>query len=201
MSKFRYIKIFSLKSKMRFFLTSRHWVLFITMVGIPAIIYLAGMTFSILTDNMTGILYTFPFVMIFSGLMFLGWLWSIGIGLYPKIPEAIFVNKRRFRHLFIFVSLYMLALIISYNLLFVFNANPPLDFFYSTGLLVFIPIHLFYVFCLFYLLYYNAKTIRSIELNKEAKWSDFTGEFILLWFWPVGIWILQPRINRIATTL
>jgi hypothetical protein len=28
---------------------------------------------------------------------------------------------------------------------------------------------------------------------------DFSGPFFLLWFFPIGIWIIQPRINRLFT--
>jgi hypothetical protein len=34
-----------------------------------------------------------------------------------------------------------------------------------------------------------------IEQNVQP---DFAGEFFLLWFYPVGIWIVQPKINKMV---
>jgi hypothetical protein len=46
-------------------------------------------------------------------------------------------------------------------------------------------------------MYFTAKTITSVEMKKETHFSDYIGDFFLIWFFPVGIWFLQPRINRL----
>jgi hypothetical protein len=53
------------------------------------------------------------------------------------------------------------------------------------------------MFFIFYSLYFIAKELKSVELQKPVTFSDFAGEFFLLWFFPIGIWIIQPRINKI----
>jgi len=58
-------------------------------------------------------------------------------------------------------------------------------------------VHLFSMFCLFYCLYFIAKALKTVELQRPVTFSDYAGEFFLLWFYPVGVWILQPRINQI----
>ena len=65
-------------------------------------------------------------------------------------------------------------------------------------LLIIFPIHLFSMFCIFYLMYKAAKTIKIVEVQKSVKFVDFAGEFFLLWFFPIGIWFLQPKINKLA---
>jgi hypothetical protein len=30
-----------------------------------------------------------------------------------------------------------------------------------------------------------------------VKFKDFVGEFFLVWFFPIGVWILQPTINKL----
>ena len=42
-----------------------------------------------------------------------------------------------------------------------------------------------------------AKTIRSIEKNNVVNISDYLGDTLLLIFWPIGIWYIQPRLNKI----
>jgi hypothetical protein len=42
-----------------------------------------------------------------------------------------------------------------------------------------------------------AQTLRSVELGRLANFSDYAIEFFLIWFSPVGFWILQPRLNKL----
>jgi len=55
----------------------------------------------------------------------------------------------------------------------------------------------FLLFCMFYCLYFNAKALKAAEWQRPVTFSDFAGEFFMIWFFPVGIWILQPRINKL----
>ena len=59
-----------------------------------------------------------------------------------------------------------------------------------------IPLHLFSMFCIFYCLYFVAKTYKTAELQREVSFGDFVGEFFLFWFYPIGVWFLQPKINE-----
>lgn len=59
------------------------------------------------------------------------------------------------------------------------------------------PLHLFSMFCMFYCGYFNAKALKAVETKKPVTFSDYVGEFFLIWFFPIGIWIIQPRINKI----
>ncbi|WP_238388512.1 hypothetical protein, partial [Christiangramia aestuarii] len=66
-------------------------------------------------------------------------------------------------------------------------------------LLFIIPLHLFSMFCMFYLLYFVSKTIKTVELKRSVTFSDFVGEFFMIWFFPIGVWFIQPRINKIIS--
>jgi len=59
-----------------------------------------------------------------------------------------------------------------------------------------IPFHLFSMFCIFYCLYFVAKVFKTVELQRKVTFSDFAGEFFMIWFYPIGIWIVQPKINK-----
>jgi hypothetical protein len=63
-----------------------------------------------------------------------------------------------------------------------------------------IPLHLFSMFCIFYSLYFIAKALKTVESQKTVSFSDFAGEFFLIWFFPIGVWIIQPRINKLFET-
>ena len=59
-------------------------------------------------------------------------------------------------------------------------------------------IPMFYVFYAFlHFLAFPAKTLKSIELNREASLGEYIGDFFLIVFLPIGIWLLQPRIRQI----
>jgi formate-dependent nitrite reductase membrane component NrfD len=61
-----------------------------------------------------------------------------------------------------------------------------------------LPLHFLSIFCIFFVLYFVAKTIKTVELQKATNFGDFAPEFLMLWFYVVGIWIIQPRVNRLV---
>lgn len=77
-----------------------------------------------------------------------------------------------------------------------FNGSEPPAFF-PYSFLIIIPLHLFAMFCMFYCLYFVSKALKSAELQREALLGDYIIDFILFWFYFVGIWFLQPRINKL----
>jgi hypothetical protein len=52
------------------------------------------------------------------------------------------------------------------------------------------------MFCLFYCIFFVAKTYKTVQLKREATFDDFVGEFFMTWFFPVGVWMMQPKINK-----
>jgi hypothetical protein len=57
----------------------------------------------------------------------------------------------------------------------------------------------FYVFyALLYYISFPARTLKSIENGKKADFGEYFGDFFLIVFLPIGIWFLQPRINKVT---
>jgi hypothetical protein len=69
---------------------------------------------------------------------------------------------------------------------------------FSTLIFTLVPIHLLALFCLFHCFYFCAKMLKTVQLQRRVNFSDFAGEFFLLWFSVIGVWILQPKINRFS---
>lgn len=44
---------------------------------------------------------------------------------------------------------------------------------------------------------FPAKALKLIELNGDVDINDYFNDFLSILFWPIGIWFIQPRINRI----
>ena len=51
-----------------------------------------------------------------------------------------------------------------------------------------------------YLLVFAARSIVIAERQSAAvSFSDYSGPFFSLWFFPIGVWFVQPRVNQLVT--
>ncbi|RSK24693.1 hypothetical protein [Hymenobacter metallilatus] len=123
-----------------------------------------------------------------------GWLWALGTYLVRQLPEATIPSARWLHAALAIPSGYILLFLSA--LARVFSTSMPS--FKPAWALAIVPLHLLSMGCIFYSLYYVARALRSVELQRPAQFAEFVGEFFLLWFYPVGIWFIQPRINRLA---
>jgi hypothetical protein len=176
-------------------LTFKHWQIFLLLIGLPMIFQFIAMGYIMTSSNPNVFIIAFPTMMILSVVLFFGWFYTLGTKLHKKLPETSTMNLTRFK-IFLFIPvIYMLS--ISVFMFGVFS-------FISTGeqptpaiLVVILLLHLFSMFCIFYCLHFIAKALKTVEWQKPVTFSDFAGEFFLIWFFPIGIWIIQPRLNRI----
>lgn len=183
----------------KFFLKAKHWQVFILMVGVPFLFQIITILYVIVTDSPLLAFSTFPIFMLLFMSIFFGWFWSIGVGLHKFLPENHNLKLKKFKIFFFIPLLYIIFLMFSMIFFGVFSDFPPPNGMFGLSFALIIPLHLFSIFCMFYMLYFCSKTIKSIELNREVEFSDYVAEFFLLWFYIIGIWILQPKINKIYT--
>jgi len=192
---------------MHIFLRAKHWQLFLLSFGIPMLLQIVMMG-SIITglspnagpDFIFSYFKFFPLIMLlFMGTMF-GWFWSVATGLQSMVPAGIKMKGTLFKVFLLIPVIYITVLCITLPTLFLSphfnNVHNPAPILLAFSVIV--PLHLFSMFCIFYCMYFAAKTIKTVELQREVTFSDFTGEFFLIWFFCIGIWILQPRINRLV---
>ena len=62
----------------------------------------------------------------------------------------------------------------------------------------FIPLHLLMMFSVLHALYFVSKSLLIAERDRPVSFTEYAGAFFLIWFLPVGIWTIQPRINRLC---
>jgi hypothetical protein len=183
------------------FIKAKHWQIFIVAFAFPFLLQVLSAPLLIASNNPTLILRIMPVSMFLIIVGFFGWLWSVAIGLQPKVPAGVRLNVNRFRMFFFFPLVYFILFLVfilfGISSLIESGQEPDPG---TIGLIVAIilPVHFFMVFCLFYCLYFVAKTFKTVELQTEVTLSDFAGEFFLFWFYPIGVWILQPKINKMA---
>jgi len=180
------------------FLKAKHWQIFLLTIGIPMILQMILMPIMIVSDNPTLLFSVMPIISIIFMGTFFGWFWSIAIGLQFRVPENVKMKVQKFKIFFLIPMVYMIVI---FGLLFFGftaldnGANPGPMF-----AVIIVPLHLFSMFCIFYSMYFVAKTFKTVELQKEVTFSDFAGDFFLFWFFPIGVWIIQPKINKMVET-
>jgi hypothetical protein len=150
----------------------------------------------------------FPFVV---GLYFVGQLGAIAASTHP--------NRRIFAAMLMSTSvspslLWFWSMGTFFNSMVKAELRMPADFFHFAlvypalyfGLFMakftqfeawLVPLHLAGMFCMFYALYFVAKNLVLAETEKPTSFFDYSGPFFLLWFFPFGIWVVQPRVNQL----
>ncbi|TVP54549.1 MAG: hypothetical protein EA341_00115 [Mongoliibacter sp.] len=182
------------------FLKAKHWHLFWLSSGIPLIfqfMLMLTLIVNLLSETVyfSGLVYIYikiyPILMfLFFGVLF-GWLWSVVSGLQRLIPAEIILKETRFKFflliLVVFMFLYCVYFIAFFNFV---TLN-------SGVFAVIVPFQIFSICCFLYCLLFAAKTLKTAQLKKEVIFSDYAVEFFLILFYPIGIWIIQPKINEL----
>lgn len=178
----------------------KHWQLFLLMFGIPFILQFFFAAALAMTPDSMIVFSIIPIIMLLFIVIFFGWFYALGTNLHKMLPESVKMNLTRFK-IFLLIPIIYIATICVF-MYFMFNnvstTIEPLNmrlFGLIFGLIV--PIHLFSMFCIFYCLYFNAKALKAVEWQRPVTFGDFAGEFFLLWFYPIGVWIIQPRVNKL----
>ncbi|OJU72599.1 MAG: hypothetical protein BGO09_08835 [Bacteroidetes bacterium 47-18] len=181
---------------MKKLLTLKHWQLFCLLIVLPFILQLIHWSIAIVTMDMKWFFLLFPLVTLLCMAVYLGWIYTLGTQLVKKLPPGVRMNVGVFKILLAIPAVYITSIAVMIGFL---PEMPALasDEDAMKAIQLILPLHLFSMFCMFYSIYFNAKALRSAELKRKVSFSDFTGEFFLFWFFPVGIWLLQPRINKL----
>lgn len=189
------------------FLKAKHWQLFALMYGIPIVFQIIMMTAMFANINADGnpdlsmMFIIFPIIMILYTGLFFGWFWSIANGLQQIIPNELKLSLKKFRIFFFIPLIYILSLMIFMvtTAFGISSGDNAISGIAGNMFFLVIPLHLFSMFCMFYQLYFVSKTIKTAELKRKVTFSDYLGEFFMIWFFPIGIWIIQPKINRLIS--
>jgi hypothetical protein len=157
---------------MKVFLILKHWQLFL-------IFYITAILFAVTIDSsfwiLTLLLYDFTLV---------GWIYSIG-----KIANNINSKNKieNYHENFWFFLFYISFIPFGY---FSHSKIPSNDLFMLATII-------FVGFSAFKIVNFSAKAIKQNEINEELKFKDYLNEFLLIAFIPIGIWFIQPKMNKI----
>jgi hypothetical protein len=170
-----------------YFLRAKHWQIFLLLFGtfcVSRFILFTGAR-AISTES-SGIASLLAWAVLgLAQLSLAVWLWSLGAFLISIKPPTLMLSLRIFRFALIYTPVYLFA----FNIFFDDLRPLPIAFVF--------PLHLLAMFCLIYSLYFVSKSLVSAEKTESASFSSYAAEFFLIWFFPIGVWIIQPRINRL----
>jgi len=180
-------------------LRAKHWQIFIVTFIIPYTLYFIALT--ITKNDPVRMMNYSPFIILIFFLGLFGWFWSIATGLIEIIPEGVKMKIRKFKIFLIIQMIYIPFAFSLMNILFdsSTNANEPSGVMLGISFAIIFPLHILSMFGFLYSFYFIAKTFKTVELQREVVFSDFAGDFFLLLFFPIGVWIIQPKINLMIT--
>lgn len=197
---------------MKWFLRAPHWKIFLIQLSpallIPVIllIFFASSGFDDFEPANLSILILIPLLIIGMVAFQLSYLWSIGNKLQPLLPEGVSMDPKYF-NIALAVPLAGVVIIMMAVAVTILTADEnfmePEPFF---GLsFVFIIFYMLFVllamFSGFYQIYFLAKLVKTLELQREVRFEEYLLECVLFWFYIVGLWIIQPKINEYVELL
>ncbi len=190
------------------FLKAKHWQLFLLIFGLPFVLniilvinIISGLTIGCEPDfvNITDYLKYILIIAFISATFQYGWFWSVGIGLQKAVPNELKMQTGFFKVSVIFPYVYMIVFMLLFLFLlktFMHEPYNPIGLIGAMAIVV--PLHFLAIFCTIYCYYFVARTYKTAELKRKATLGDYIGEFFLIWFYPIGVWIIQPGINKLA---
>jgi nitrate reductase gamma subunit len=166
---------------MRKFLTLKHWHLFL-------LIFICGAWIS--PSPLREIINTIAVV------TFTLWIYAIGVYGQERIVELGLnpMNVKLFKINLLVVGVFFLIRF------FLFNSEPTTSETIELKDITLILGGLYSFFAVLQIIIFACKTIAKIELRKEVSFGDYFTNFLLIFFFPIGIWILQPKVNKFFTT-
>ncbi len=173
----------------------KNWQLLILILAIPIIIDFI-LIYTSVSDSVSDKFNKLLPVSLFQFTIVILWEFSIANLLHKSLPKNVKMNFKRFK-IFFFIPVFY---IISIGFLVIKILSLPVTENIRTYIIVYlftIPIQFFSIFCIFYSIYFISKSLKSVELQKEVNFNEHILEFFLLFFFPFGLWLIQPRINEI----
>ena len=130
-------------------------------------------------------------------IFFAFWIYSIAFKLCANRINGLLFNIKKFKIILIFASIYVIFLCLYY--IHSLNKSVDLSSFRELRVIFFVivPGHIFLAYSYFFLLRFISKAISTLENDKNVTINSYVGYLILLFFFPLGIWWINPKIKSL----
>lgn len=161
-----------------------NWALFILLVIVPQ-------TFP---DNFTGII-----VQIIFGFLLMIWMIKVNEQMYIRIKGSPKINFKLFAIGLIFGFTYITLILLLTD---GYHISTGKDNYAEYGelLYIYIPGHIIVFAGFLYGLHFTAFSIHILEKQLFGQHTEYRILLAALFFFPIGLWWTQPKINRILRT-
>jgi len=136
----------------------------------------------------------------FAAILFLliwfaaGWyFWDLGGQLSERLPAGSKVNYRRFKVGVVYILVVPVIFAWFPQDEFLLNNYTPSEYGWRWAM---IPVQLAFGYFAFYNLYFLSKAVLDMR-NKQGRQEHLVQYLLLFWFFPIGIFFLQPRIDSV----
>lgn len=168
---------------MSIYLNAKHWQLFIVLVG-SMFLGQAIMAASMFNGDIIN-----PFVIVVPtlvmGIVYFGWLWAVASACSKALPRELFSSPRLMKIGLIYALVYVVL-----GGTFFFGSGNKLP-----GYIV-VP-HLMAMAAVFYGIGFTAKQLVKLDQKENVSFFTYSGPFFLFWFFPIGVWFIQPKVNQL----
>jgi hypothetical protein len=162
-------------------LRARHWQLFLLLYALPTI----GQVAWALSRKEQSLSPGVGAISAADEFLLVCWFWAVGKFL-SSISNPSFQLRTRFLE---FASIFA-VLSNLWLLAWVTYLAPEIDF-------VMFAVSAVGSICSIYLAYFAAKSLAQVEAGKPLGPKNYWKIFLLFLFYPVGFWVVQPKINRL----
>ena len=168
---------------MKILLRLKHWQMFL-------ILFLPF----IFTDDTT----VGQIVQIVWFIIYFGWVYTIGIALHERLPDGHGINPTYFKISFFYIIFYLSVITFLFKGGYSINQDNYKE--YGNSVWVIIPLHTYLMWSILYFFYFAAKMLVSIIEGKVVGIEKSIGYFFAFFFFPIGVWYIQPKVQKIITT-
>lgn len=166
----------------------KSWHVFGVMIILPVLFVLFGVVIS----KLTGIMILSPLLSFFGVLIMMityyGWIWVAGTVTHQQGGQDNPLKLNVFRILFLLALLFLVILTPILR-----TSLKAEDLFLADA------VQLIAVVSFFYCIYFVSKSLRMIEEQRGLKSGYLFLDFFLIWILPIGIWVIQPRMNKVLS--
>ncbi len=184
------------------FVLAKHWGFFVMSFAVPLILFLLGWFTPFYVLNGATVFVLIPLSIVIAQLTIYFWLWGVGKYFKPELPKHL-LNKFNMFKWFVRIPVYLIVGILIYLLIgATVVGTGKLSFANTMGVSMYAIIPLWFLLLLskLFCFYYISRVIQSMQtIEVMSSKSIFRNpEFFLILVYPVGIWFLQPKLNKIA---
>lgn len=170
----------------------KHWQLFIILFLLPVVV-LFSLPDEVVLDNSPQALASSLFIMSIYLTIFLFWVLTLGCKLYKRKPVSINLKTEYFLFLSSLIIIVAYIGLIFWTILnFSYKKQVPAFLFPTLTGMSFLGI-----VSTFYCWKFIAKTLKIVELKRAVSRNEWFSDAVTFFFYPAGMWLLQPRINKI----